>query len=1554
MAGSGVCDAPAPRHGLQAVRTCDPWRSSGDEVLNFYPGRRLRITAVLVALLVSATALILGVYAHSAVAADADDLAGSLLTGSHLGGVDSLIDMISASAVPQDRAFAQIQFPELKPPSKGTADEPVEGVHEKFDAGFYEKIQTITGAPQQGISVRTDSDAGEYYDVVIVVATHDADGNDISEYNKDVVEAKLLDVGAQNIFVAERLSFLTASIPISAINAFSLHGEVYGMGDGQILASPEVDTARVTINATAVSLDGADGTGVTVAVIDNGINHPLLNDKTSHVACGPGSCSEFSDIQSIYDPDDSNKVSHGTTVAHIIATSGGTAHRGVAQGVDLISIHGEPDLGALSTYHALDWAVTHGAAVSNISLSFGKCDGVSLRDTQRVILNDAVGKGIFVAVSASNNGHVNGTAAYHSIFLPGCFENVVVVGGISDRQNPFTMYSYSSRGPVFYNGDLSAPILKPEIVAPASLINVPARVADNSFGRFSGTSFSAPMVSAAAAILIGHDGAMNPREVRAALLIGADWQGPVPCTSVQYENNNASDNCSYARQPADSTTANNSTSLGILNNVGFGILDVGQSLQYVTQGRGSHVLSGSLEAGDTRTHKFEVTDTENPVKVLLTWDAPVYLRTTTTFQDTRMDLGFSVQCPGIDEVQADSSYQNNEFAVFRAGQAGTCTVTVTGDSDNRHEYTLASTETFVPSPLSAASVTSITNDGTYGFGDVIDVRVGLSEPATLDASQITRGAYGPDGREFRGLDNVFSVATAAIGSSHYALATGPFSGVQIINITDPSRPTATVHLVGDNRFTFNYTRSVATAEIGDSHYALVASERSHGAQIIEITDPAVPEATAFISSDDNDSELVNARHVATAEFGGSHYALVTYHGVQQDQIDSGTQPSGTALYAGSGVQIFDITNPASPVALSFVTNSSSSDFHFTNPIFTTTTEIGGSHYALTASLSDSRIQITDITDPASPQATASIAHLTNGFNIRFVSSITATEIDGSHYAIVTAAGSGVQIINITDPAAPRVAAFISGTGTTHGGLTAVTTTEIDGSHHVLVADFDEDTIRIIEIADPTAPRMVASVGPEEGIFDQMDQPLDVAATVIDGSHYALIASSLSDGIQIIEITVPTMPTNPLLPSVAMDVGPVPRHAAYSGFDGNQTMIFKYVVMDGDHASDLEYDGSGALDLKSNLLRTAGNDAAVILLPLPGPGTASSLSHNKDIRINTLRVASAIYATGNGTLTIEFNMPLSGTVNYDLLHIRDAGQDSGGLSLGDVADRNAAGSYVTATLSDAQRVIINDMTEPQLDMTDGAVSDLSGNPVDGATDLVIRVLPRASPVVQAGSDQTVGEGETVTLSGAATDPNGDPITYTWSQTHPSTPDIMFANSSRADTTFVAPMVTGDTTFNLTLTANDGMDSAKDTLKITVKETGAAFITTWAATEAHRDITLPMTGTYSVLWGDGSYDAGVIDSKSHTYGAAGNYTVTVLGDGLERINLSGDDPNARHLESIEQWGGTEWTTMDDAFAGASYMVYHATDAPDLSKVTSMSYMFEGPPFDGLPGTSPLSPT
>ena len=231
------------------------------------------------------------------------------------------------------------------------------------------------------------------------------------------------------------------------------------------------------------------------------------------------------------------------------------------------------------------------------------------------------------------------------------------------------------------------------------------------------------------------------------------------------------------------------------------------------------------------------------------------------------------------------------------------------------------------------------------------------------------------------------------------------------------------------------------------------------------------------------------------------------------------------------------------------------------------------------------------------------------------------------------------------------------------------------------------------------------------------------------------------------------------------------------------------------------------------------------------------------------------------------------------------------------------------------------------------------------DITVRGSTNSLFVVLAGGNQTVGEGDTVTLSGSTTDPDGDDITYTWSQTAPTQPSITFVNASASSTTFVAPAVTGDTTFTITLTANNGTQSAEDTLEITVKETGTAFITTWAVSDFDRAITLPMTGTYSVLWGDGIYSPNVNGSRSHTYGVAGDYVVTVLGDGLDSISLYGDTTNAEQLKSIDQWGGTEWTAMDDAFYGAANMVYRATDAPDLSKVTNTSSMFwDASSFDG----------
>ena len=236
------------------------------------------------------------------------------------------------------------------------------------------------------------------------------------------------------------------------------------------------------------------------------------------------------------------------------------------------------------------------------------------------------------------------------------------------------------------------------------------------------------------------------------------------------------------------------------------------------------------------------------------------------------------------------------------------------------------------------------------------------------------------------------------------------------------------------------------------------------------------------------------------------------------------------------------------------------------------------------------------------------------------------------------------------------------------------------------------------------------------------------------------------------------------------------------------------------------------------------------------------------------------------------------------------------------------------------------------------------------ELEITVIGQANtvPSVNAGPDQTVGEGDTVTLSGTATDPDEDDsgVSYTWSA--PSDSEITFDDSASISTTFTAPAVTADTTFTLTLTTFNGTTSGEDTVDVTVKETSGAFITTWGinagdilAIPVHSDPNL--TYDYTVIWGDGSINTGVTSYIDHTYAAAGSYKVSIYGT-FPRIHLDayGD---AYKLVSIDQWGSNRWASMASAFAGASNMIYEATDAPDLSGVTDMNSMFSGArTFDG----------
>ncbi len=154
--------------------------------------------------------------------------------------------------------------------------------------------------------------------------------------------------------------------------------------------------------------------------------------------------------------------------------------------------------------------------------------------------------------------------------------------------------------------------------------------------------------------------------------------------------------------------------------------------------------------------------------------------------------------------------------------------------------------------------------------------------------------------------------------------------------------------------------------------------------------------------------------------------------------------------------------------------------------------------------------------------------------------------------------------------------------------------------------------------------------------------------------------------------------------------------------------------------------------------------------------------------------------------------------------------------------------------------------------------------------------------------------------------------------------------------------GITEITATNAGDADYNTASDSYRLYVRN--PEFITTWKTdnpgTSNTDQVTIPVndaswTYDYSVDWGDGNVNTGVTGTITHTYSAAGTYTVMITGNFPQIYFNRGGDKD--RILTIEQWGGIKWKSMASAFEGCSNLTSNAVDTPDLSQVTDMSRMF-----------------
>ena len=253
--------------------------------------------------------------------------------------------------------------------------------------------------------------------------------------------------------------------------------------------------------------------GATIAVVDTGVqaDHPDLTGRVLAGAnCLSGTCTSGNSA-------DDNR--HGTHVAGIAAasTNNGVGVAGVALTSPILPVKVLDSTGS-GSYAAItagvNWAVSHGAQVINMSLS-----GTSPSTTLCNAVANAVSSGVVVVTAAGNN------SSSSAVYPASCTGSI----GVAATTSSDGAASFSNFG-------------KPNVFVSAPGDSIYSTLNGSSYGTLSGTSMAAPYVAGLAALLRTQTPGVSVASVKNILATTSDKIG----NSSSYSSDSLCQGCTFS------------------------------------------------------------------------------------------------------------------------------------------------------------------------------------------------------------------------------------------------------------------------------------------------------------------------------------------------------------------------------------------------------------------------------------------------------------------------------------------------------------------------------------------------------------------------------------------------------------------------------------------------------------------------------------------------------------------------------------------------------------------------------------------------------------------------------------------------------------------------------------------------------------------------------------------------------------------------------------------------------------------------------------------------